>query len=357
MSSSHSEQRVFGCLWLDERDARAPLADDPIAVLTRGDDLRGSWRDPPTALLERLLGLGFSARLPDLEGFPDLMALAGLSRVHHFRSPGFSGKKMTATLARLRHDPLPALLEVGKAEAGPVLTSVATALGARTAWLWTDTASRVIGGRLDHLADLILPRQPQRLALLVLPIAVGHRELVAELVEEVIGDGAPSDRARRLADLLDLKKAEAYAIIRGEDAAQTALVSSRFRVRGHAALRASHDKTLEFKREAALGPRETCVVGVAGDWDVGAIKQLSGRVRVTVTCEDHREGFDAEICPWFDCRDRIVFRKSARKNAVTLGCRAGKGASDLDRGLIEAARNPETILEVAIATVPRGEAC
>ena len=57
-------------------------------------------------------------------------------------------------------------------------------------------------------------------------------------------------------------------------------LSVSFVCRGHPNVTATHDKTLEFTRDAEISRRATCVLGVASDHDDRALLALRGRVEV-----------------------------------------------------------------------------
>src|SRR5690606_35570524 len=111
-----------------------------------------------------------------------------------------------------------------------------------------------------------------------------------------------------------------------------------FRFRGHPGVRASHVKTLEFKRSGDVSPRETCVLGTDADWDPAAVKALRGRVRVTVEVGDAAESFEASVCPACQSAERMVFRRSRHPSPETLGTDATLGAAGLSRDLVERLR-------------------
>jgi hypothetical protein len=158
-----------------------------------------------------------------------------------------------------------------------------------------------------------------------------------------------------LADRLVIPKSRAYTLARGDHEPLPAQPSVVFHIRGHSELRASHHKTLEFKRDGVLSPKETCVVGLCADWDPAEIKRLSGPIRITIGDQHGRDSLVARICPRYDARDRMVFRKSAKQNAVTAAIYADKGAADLDRALCERLMQPETRLTVTLEAVAPDE--
>lgn len=132
--------------------------------------------------------------------------------------------------------------------------------------------------------------------------------------------------------------------------AQPASVS--FECAGHPSITGRHTKTLELALEPAVGPRATCVVGVASrpDWD--ALRATRGHVVIELAVGDHRDEVRAETNPFFAPGERIVVRRSTSRLPDTFAVSADKAASDLDRSLVAALADPAARLVVTIRPDP-----
>ena len=107
-----------------------------------------------------------------------------------------------------------------------------------------------------------------------------------------------------------------------------------FAGRGHPNITATHDKTLELTRDADISRRATCVLGVAGAHDDGALRSLRGRVEVVLECDGERDEFTATISPFF-LGDRLVgvpARAGPARRHVRV--RRVEDRGDLDRALV-----------------------
>lgn len=137
----------------------------------------------------------------------------------------------------------------------------------------------------------------------------------------------------------------------------------RFRARGHRNIKASHGKTLEITREAELSERGTCIVGVAADFEPRRLALLRGpvvvRLRVGGSKESVKEPVQEEVravvTPHMAARETLVIRRSDQRAGRTFAYAADKGARDLDRGLIEALKDPAAVLEVEVEALPSEE--
>jgi hypothetical protein len=123
---------------------------------------------------------------------------------------------------------------------------------------------------------------------------------------------------------------------------------------GHPAITASHAKTFELTRDAGIGPRATCVVGVsaAGDW--GALRALGRRpVTITLRVGEHREVVHAVSNPFVD--DGLIVRRSGFRDAHTLATNADRSAADFSRAFVQALADPQARLLVDVeAGEPEG---
>jgi 16S rRNA (cytidine1402-2'-O)-methyltransferase len=110
--------------------------------------------------------------------------------------------------------------------------------------------------------------------------------------------------------------------------------STSFTCRGHPNIVATHDKTLEFTRDAEISRRATCVLGVSSTHDDGALLALRGRVEVTLECDGVRDELTATISPFFLGDASLVFRRGSGLRATTVAFDASKTAATIDRALV-----------------------
>jgi hypothetical protein len=108
-----------------------------------------------------------------------------------------------------------------------------------------------------------------------------------------------------------------------------------FTCQGHPNIRATHRKTLEFTRDATIGERATCIVGVRANFDPAQIKRLRGSIRITMQAGEYEDSVRAVVNPAFNHEHEIVFRKSEAATSRTLGIALDRGARDLNRKLIK----------------------
>ena len=121
-----------------------------------------------------------------------------------------------------------------------------------------------------------------------------------------------------------------------------------FTCKGHPNIRAEHNRTIEFTKDPDLTERGDCIIGVSCDFDPEGIKKLRGKVRIKIRVDDLEDSFSAYINPRFDDGEEIVFRKSGVRTGRTLGTQLNKGASRLDRSIVERMRDPSTKMQVEL---------
>ncbi len=341
-------------------DAGTPAVSDPGAVLTAAvveAGYRAVAIPGPSAVSAALSVTGFGGDGYHFLGF--------LPRGHARR---------TARLRALAGMRGPLVLFESPRRIAGLLSLAAEVLGDRPAVLCrelTKTYEEILRGSLSEIATA-LPSEPLGEMTLVIrglepktgdsaeppsgPLLEHARARAGALLAQGLGR---SEVARQLVSELGgaLDRGAAYQLAlelgAAPDTAPPAAVS--FQVRGHPAIRGTHRKTLEFKRDAAVSPKETCVVGAAADWDPAALKALKGRVRLSIEAGQHRDCLEADISRRFRSASRIVFRKSARPGDVTLGLKASKGAADLQRELLAALANEDIVATVTIESMPEEE--
>jgi hypothetical protein len=108
---------------------------------------------------------------------------------------------------------------------------------------------------------------------------------------------------------------------------------------GHAAIRATHAKTLEFERDAEIGARATCVVGVGAAFDEAVLEGPLGEVELLLSAAGVEEVVRGRLNPAFRPGMRLVARCSdaVAPDAILIG--ADKGAAALDRRFVDAVRD------------------
>lgn len=128
-----------------------------------------------------------------------------------------------------------------------------------------------------------------------------------------------------------------------------------FRCHGHPRISGSHTKTIEFTRDADVTGRATCVLGVRSEHDDREVGRLRGDVEVTVVCAGVRDVFTATMSAFFIGDDSLVFRRGPGLRGRTLAYDATKGAAEIDRALIAAARDDGADVEVTIRELGHGD--
>jgi len=124
----------------------------------------------------------------------------------------------------------------------------------------------------------------------------------------------------------------------------------RFVGRGHPAVRATHDKTLEFSPEPDITARATCIVSVATR--VEQPRPFAGPLRITITAAGQSATLDAVGNPGWDPTGPAVVRRSPVRSAGTFATEATVTAAGLPRLLAEALRDPATEVVVEVEPLP-----
>jgi hypothetical protein len=118
---------------------------------------------------------------------------------------------------------------------------------------------------------------------------------------------------------------------------------------GHPAIRATHAKTLELTPEHELTERGTCVVAVG---TVPVAAPMAGPVRITISAGGESFAFEARANPLWDPTGRAVVRRGPLRLAGTLATHATATSADLPRPLVEALRDPHTVVEIELTRIP-----
>jgi uncharacterized protein len=119
--------------------------------------------------------------------------------------------------------------------------------------------------------------------------------------------------------------------------------------RGHAAITASHEKTVELLTEPEIGPRATCVVAVAAQVGGGDIADLRGWIDLTIEAGGVSDVVRAHANPAFAAGDRLVVRRASAPVRDALLVEADKGASDLNPGLVAALKDAGATVTVTLS--------
>ncbi len=124
--------------------------------------------------------------------------------------------------------------------------------------------------------------------------------------------------------------------------------------RGHANIRASNRRTLEFTSDPYVSPRGDCILLCCIEVeDRGLMERLGDRgvLQVHITVGNLRDSFTA-LTPMRRPRNaaRIVFRRSSHVDEHTFGILATKAARDIDRDVVDLLRRGYVALAEVVLT-------
>jgi hypothetical protein len=119
--------------------------------------------------------------------------------------------------------------------------------------------------------------------------------------------------------------------------------------RGHAAITASHAKTVELVTEQEIGPRATCVAAVGAEVESGDLLELRGWIELTIEAGGVIDVVRGHANPAFAPGDRLVVRRGPAPVRDALLVEADKGASDLDPLLVAALKDPGATVTVSLS--------
>ena len=119
--------------------------------------------------------------------------------------------------------------------------------------------------------------------------------------------------------------------------------------RGHAAITASHAKTVELVTEPEIGPRATCVAAVDAQVESGDLMELRGWIDLSIEAGGASDVVRGHANPAFASGDRLVVRRGPAPVRDALLVDADKGASDLDAGLVAALKEPGSTVTVTLS--------
>jgi uncharacterized protein len=121
---------------------------------------------------------------------------------------------------------------------------------------------------------------------------------------------------------------------------------------GHKNILATHQKTLEFTKDRDLSKRGDCIVGVNADFELDKIKEIALKnetIRITILTDGLKEEIISKVNRDFDSEHEIVLRKSEFLSARTLGTRADKASSDLNKELVNKMKDEKCKIQVTIS--------
>ncbi|ASO18767.1 hypothetical protein FHR81_001030 [Actinoalloteichus hoggarensis] len=126
----------------------------------------------------------------------------------------------------------------------------------------------------------------------------------------------------------------------------------RLRCRGHAAVRGTHAKTLEFSADADITARATCVIGVAAELVGPAEPAVAGPLRITIASGGVEIVVHATGNSLWRPASGAVVRLSSERLPDTLATNADLAASGLPRELIQRAAEPSAVVDVLVERAP-----
>jgi uncharacterized protein len=122
--------------------------------------------------------------------------------------------------------------------------------------------------------------------------------------------------------------------------------------RGHAAITASHAKTVELVTEPEVGARATCVVAVGAQLEGGDIADLRGWIDLTIEAGGVSDVVRGHANPAFAAGDRLVVRRAPAPVRDALLVEADKGASELNPRLVAALKDAGATVTVTLSPAP-----
>lgn len=135
------------------------------------------------------------------------------------------------------------------------------------------------------------------------------------------------------------------------DATERPMGTVRASARGHPAITATHQKTLEVSREANVGRDATCVIGVSGAFDEQALAGLRGTVELTISAGGHSARVRGRANPAFRAGDPIIVRRDPAVTRDAILVEADTGAAGLDRALVAALAEREAAIDLIFREV------
>ena len=113
---------------------------------------------------------------------------------------------------------------------------------------------------------------------------------------------------------------------------------------GHPNILATHRSTIEITKDSELSKNGDCIIAVGADFSPDKIREIasgSDKIRLTIAVEGMKEEIVAVANKGFSSGHEIVLRTGGFHSERTLGTRADKAASMLDRRLVEKLKEGE----------------
>ena len=124
-----------------------------------------------------------------------------------------------------------------------------------------------------------------------------------------------------------------------------------FTATGHENIRAMHNTTLEFTKHSKLSLQGDCIIAVNADFDPKQVRELAqnyDKIKIKLKAGLATDSIDAITNKKFESEDEIVIRVGEFESIRTLGIRASKSASQLNRKLIEKLKKPTQSIKITI---------
>jgi hypothetical protein len=128
--------------------------------------------------------------------------------------------------------------------------------------------------------------------------------------------------------------------------------------RGHENIRASHRSTFEITTDSELTLQGDCIIGVKASHSALDLKPFLEKllnaprcqIRTTLTVGPFSDTILGWISPplLFTASSSLVWRTSSYIDDRTIAIQCDKAAKDIDRRLITALQNPQSVLEVQL---------
>lgn len=125
---------------------------------------------------------------------------------------------------------------------------------------------------------------------------------------------------------------------------------------GHSNITAKHKNTIEFTKDKDLTLKGDCIIGVNSDFDLKKIKELiknSKKIRILIKVDDLTEEITCKTNPDFDDNEEIVIRKSDFVSKRTLGIKADKACSDLNKEFIKKLAEKDKKIEIKLNNIKK----
>ena len=124
-----------------------------------------------------------------------------------------------------------------------------------------------------------------------------------------------------------------------------------FSIYGHENTLCSHRNTIEFTKDFELTKKGDCILGVKADFDYGKLMEIVknySKIQVKISVDDISEVINCEVNKEFDDEHEIVIRRSDFKSKRTLGIRADKVATDINRKIVDRLKQKNKKAQVEI---------